>query len=161
MFPSDKQCPCYHVATNSKDLFLCVTCTYRLHHEEQLGIAENNDTEWDSEAEEEEEHHIGLIVVFVVCGVPVWSTGALETFWNVSGEENGSQSSPSNSGTVLHKCCITCTNQNDLCVCLGTCVCEVFVHRERERDREIGVKMTLTYSSQTEGEDWQPTQTPK
>lgn len=53
---------------------------------EQLTVAEHNGEKGNSKAEAEKEYHVGFIVVFVVCGVPVWSTGALKAFWDISGE---------------------------------------------------------------------------
>lgn len=50
---------------------------------EKLRIAKNDGGKWNSEAKAEEEHHIGLIVVFVVGCVPVRTTRALQAFWDV------------------------------------------------------------------------------
>lgn len=58
---------------------------HHFHHNEQLTIAEDNGGEWNSKAEAEEKDHVGFIVVFIVCGVPVWTTGALQAFWDVPG----------------------------------------------------------------------------
>lgn len=55
---------------------------------EQLSIAEDNGGEGNSKAEAKKEHHIGFVVVFVVCGVPVWTRGALLAFWDIPGQRN-------------------------------------------------------------------------
>ena len=59
---------------------------YRFQYEKQLRVAENNGRERDSKAETEEEHHIGLVVKLVVSRVPVWSTGALHSLWDIPAE---------------------------------------------------------------------------
>lgn len=62
--------------------------SYHFHCDEELTIAENDGGEGNSKAEGEEEHHIGFVVVLVVGGVPVGSTGALQTFWDISGRSS-------------------------------------------------------------------------
>jgi len=59
---------------------------YQFQCEKQLCVAENDDRERDREAEAEEEHHKGFTVKLVACCIPVWSTGALHSLWDVSGE---------------------------------------------------------------------------
>lgn len=66
-------------------MFVC----FLPHHfqcNEQLGVAEDNGGKGNSKAEAKEEHHIAFIIVFVVCGVPIWTTGALKAFWDVPEE---------------------------------------------------------------------------
>lgn len=53
---------------------------------EELAITEDNGGKGNSKAKAEKEHHIGFIVVFVVCGVPVWTTGALQALWDIPGD---------------------------------------------------------------------------
>lgn len=62
--------------------------TYQFQCEKQLWVAENDGTERDREAEAEQEHHIGLIIELVVGRVPVRSTGALHTLWDIPGEKD-------------------------------------------------------------------------
>lgn len=65
---------------------LCVICwPHHFQCNEELSIAEDNGGEGNRKAEAKEEHHIGFVVVFVVCGVPVWTTGALQAFWDIPG----------------------------------------------------------------------------
>lgn len=68
--------------------FSPLTLPHHFHCKKKLGVAEANCAEGNSEAEAEEKQHVGFIVVFVVGCVPVWTTGALQAFWDVPGEVN-------------------------------------------------------------------------
>ena len=56
---------------------------HHLHGEEEIAVAEDYGAEGDGEAEAEEELHVGLVVVFIICSVPVWPTGALHALRDV------------------------------------------------------------------------------
>lgn len=54
-----------------------------------MGVTEQDGKKRDSEAKAEEKHHVGFVVVLVVGGVPVRSTGALQPLWDVPVKDTG------------------------------------------------------------------------
>lgn len=67
-------------------IYIYIYLPHHFQRDEQLSVAEDNGGKGNGEAEAEQEHHIGFIVVFVVCGVPVGTTGALQAFGDVPRE---------------------------------------------------------------------------
>lgn len=67
--------------SDTKAQWRCIT--YGFEDNKKLRVAENDDKKRDRKSKTKNEHDKGLIVVLVASRVPVWSTGALETLWDI------------------------------------------------------------------------------